>query len=323
MPTATKLRVNVKPVLIAVVAGGLLMTAGILFERKRTPEGATRQAWSASRLLNAARAGSTDAFVYLELARRFRQQNRYAEALNLLQKAARLRPDSAEVYFEMGWIYRQLGRKDDAVEPLRHAVKLDSRFAAARLELGQAYNAIGHRKEAIEEFRHYVDLEPDDDDGYYWLGAVALSAGMTEVGLKSLEKARSLNPHRAVTHLALGNYYLLHVKGKEGLNKALEFYQRAAELDPTTAEPVELIATVYYRQQRYADAAREFEHALRIDPRAAEVYYPLGLSYARIGEKAKSKRCLEIAAIYNAGKEAFVRPGGAVAESAVEQGERK
>jgi tetratricopeptide (TPR) repeat protein len=319
MPTATKWRVNLKPIFIAVVAGGLLMATGIFFERRKLPEGAAMQTWSASRLLRAARAGSTDAFVYLELARRCRQQNRYTDALNYLEKSIKLNPNLAEPHFEMGWIYRQLGRKDDAVAPLLQAVKRNPRFAAARLELGQAYNAIGHRKEALEEFRQYVDLEPEDDDGYYWLGAVALSAGMNDVALKSLEKARALDPNRAVTNVSLGNYYL-H-RGKESYDRALEFYQRAAELDPTHAEPIELIATIYYRQRRYADAAREFERALRIDPRVAEVYYPLALCYERLGEKAKSKRCFEVAAVYAAGKEAFVRPGGAVSDAPVKRGE--
>ncbi len=160
-----------------------------------------------------------------------------------------------------------------------------------------------------------LDLEPDDDFGCYWLGVCAMSGGMFDVAERSLQRARALNPQRAITFIALGNLRLIQKPTEQDLQKALEYYRQAAELDPDNAEPVELIATVYYRQKRYADAVREFERALQIDPTVAEVYYPLGLAYAQIGEKAKSQRCLEIAEVYARGKEAFVRPGGAVAES--------
>jgi len=160
-----------------------------------------------------------------------------------------------------------------------------------------------------------VDLEPDHDYGYYWLGACAMSAGMFDVAERSLQRARALNPQRATTFLVLGNLRLIQNPTPQDLQQAMEYYQHAAALDPTNAEAVELIATVFYRQKRYADAVRAFERALEIDSSRAEVYYPLGLAYAKIGEKEKSQRCLAIAEVYARGKEAFARPGGAAAES--------
>lgn len=303
-----------KQVLLALFAGGLLVAAGVLFERQRSGENSYRR-FSTSELLQRARANSQDALVYLELANRCYLHNQFPDALTYLKKAQRLRPGWAELFYLEGCVLRQLGRKDDAIPPLEHAVKLDPKLAAARFELGLGYNSIGHLKQAIDEFRAYVDLEPDHDYGYYWLGACAMSAGMFDVAERSLQRARALNPQRATTFLVLGNLRLIQNPTAQDLQQAMEYYQRAAEIDPTNAEAFELIATVFYRQKRYADAVKAFEHALEIDPTRAEVYYPLGLAYAKIGEKEKSKKCLAIAEVYTKGKEAFARPGGAAAES--------
>ncbi len=299
---------------LALLAGGLLVTAGVLFERYRLEDIAYRSV-STSKLLEQARNGSTDATLYLELAKRSRAQYRYPDALEYLKKCKELRPDLADAYFEEGCVLRALGRNDDAIGPLKHAAELSPNRPEIPLELAQAYNRTGRLTQAIEAMRRYVDLEPQDDYGYFWLGAYTLSAGMFDVAERSLQKARALNPRRSVTYIALGNLKLRQNPGPKELHQALEIYQRAVELDPNDAEPVQLLATVYYRQQRYAEAAREFERALVIDPSVAEVYYPLGLTYAKMGEKAKSERCLKIADVYQIGKEAFRRPGGAIADS--------
>ncbi|MCS6858974.1 MAG: tetratricopeptide repeat protein [Abditibacteriales bacterium] len=303
-----------KQVLLALLAGGLLVAAGVLFERYRSEENAYRRL-ATSDLLRRARADAQDAVVYWELAQRCYIHNRFTEALTYLKRAQRLRPGWAELFYLEGCVLRQMGRRDEALAPLQRAVKLNPKLAAARFELGLAYNSIGHLKQAIDELRAYVDLEPDDDYGYYWLGSCAMSAGMFDVAERSLQRARALNPQRATTFLVLGNLKLIQNPTARDLEQAMAYYQRAAEIDPTNAEAFALIATVFYRQKRYAEAARAFEHALEIDPTRAEVYYPLGLAYAKIGEKEKSRRCLEIAEIYAKGKEAFARPGGAVAES--------
>lgn len=300
-----------RQLLLALLAGGLLIAAGVLLERNRNDHLGTQ---SYSQLLQSAKRG-TRAHVYLELTRRDIETGRFPDALSYARRAQELDHDNAEAFFFEGHVLRLLGRHDDAITPLKHAVALNRNIPQAYMDLGLAYNKSGHLKQAIEAFREYVDREPEDDFGYFWLGAAALSAGMFDIAERSLRRARALNPDRAVTHIALGNLTLRRNPKENDLERALEYYQRAAFLDPSDAEPVELIATVYYRQHKYADAAREFERALRIDPQVAEVYYPLGLAYAKMGEKAKSQRCLKIAEVYASGKEAFVRPGGAVADT--------
>lgn len=302
-----------KQLLLALFAGGLLLSAGVLFEKNRS--GGRYPATTLSDLFKEEKNGSDDAELYLELARRLVAELRLPDALNYARKAQGLKDQEADAFFLEGHTLWLMGQAEDAIPPLKHAARLKPKLALAHLELGQAYNKTGHLKQAIDEFREYVDLEPEDDVGYYWLGVCAMSAGMFDVAQRSLERAKSLNPQRATTFVALGNLLLLQKPGPDELDRALKHYQSAADLDHTNAEAVELMGTVYYRQKRYGEAAREFERALRIDPTVAEVYYPLGLAYTKLGDRQKAERSLEIARVYAAGKEAFARPGGAVAES--------
>lgn len=217
-------------------------------------------------------------------------------------------------------IIRRLGLKKQwftlivllaVIAMLQVAAKLDPKRARAHLESGLAYRKSGRLKEALEELHRYVDLKPNDDYGFFLLGLTEMSAGDFDLAERSLQRARSLNPQRANTCLALGNLQWIEKPGAKDFDKALAYYQRARALAPQDASPIRMIATVYYRQRRYAEAAREFERVLRLDPTVAEVYYPLSLCYARIGEKAKSERCRILTEVYAVRKEAFSHPAPA------------
>ena len=67
-------------------------------------------------------------------------------------------------------------------------------------------------------------------------------------------------------------------------------FTEALKLRPDFAQAANNLGFVYYRQQRYAEAARWLENTLKIDPSRAVAYLNLGDAYFHAGDKAKAKQ---------------------------------
>ncbi len=63
------------------------------------------------------------------------------------------------------------------------------------------------------------------------------------------------------------------------LDRALEHYQKALQIDPNYAEAINNIGTVYYARKRYRQAIEYYQKALKLAPRSASIYSNLGTAY--------------------------------------------
>lgn len=71
--------------------------------------------------------------------------------------------------------------------------------------------------------------------------------------------------------------------------------ERARGLEPEQASIREALARAYFRSGRHRDAAREFEHAVELDPVNDYAHFGLGLSLLRVGERDGARRHLKLA----------------------------
>jgi Tfp pilus assembly protein PilF len=67
-------------------------------------------------------------------------------------------------------------------------------------------------------------------------------------------------------------------------------FTEALKLRPDFALAANNLGFVYYRQQRYAEAARWLENTVKIDPSRAVAYLNLGDAYFNAGDKAKARQ---------------------------------
>ena len=83
----------------------------------------------------------------------------------------------------------------------------------------------------------------------------------------AISKALELDPKSARAHLArgVGNYYLPESLGG-GPPVAIPDFRKAAELDPSSAEPYLWLGLALRKQHKNAEARQAFEKARRLDP---------------------------------------------------------
>lgn len=231
-------------------------------------------------------------------------------------EAARLRNDEsisplAYEYYLRGIDLYSTSDFPMAIKILEKSIELAPNYALAWANLGRAYtaNASFHfgggeqYGKAQEAFEHSLALQPDQIDARIYMANMSTDTGRVEKAVSLLREALKTNPNHAETHWELG--YAYRFAGM--LNESVAECERARQLDPGVkltssalngylylgrydkfleslpkSDDLALIAfyrgfAEYYKQD-YQQAARDFDHALELDPALFHVQIGKALS---------------------------------------------
>jgi tetratricopeptide (TPR) repeat protein len=117
-------------------------------------------------------------------------------------------------------------------------------------------------------------------------------AAATDDAFRALELysgAIAMRPDSMLAHLKRGRIY----RERGELEAAARDLRRAAQLDPTATQPLELLGDTYLSLNRNDRAADRFQAYLALDDRSAGVWYKLGLALYRNGQTSQATRPLE------------------------------
>jgi len=193
--------------------------------------------------------------------------------------------------------------------------------------IGMSYFGKREYDKAIIEFEKSIELDENHTESYYYLGQCYLQKGIIEYNNKNILKAYSLyrksyemselvilqyekiikeNPGDLNSYLKLG--YIYEVRSIAPFineyDEALEYYSKALELEMSSSSARNTgiyiylntrIGCIYFQKKNHHQAIEYLERAEKMFPsyRAnAEIYYYLGLSYYKIGEKEKARAFL-------------------------------
>ena len=211
-----------------------------------------------------------------------------------------------------------------AAEPLRHALRLapsSERALAAWARTAMAARVPGEAMLALEPLAR---MHPGVTEYSYLLGVAWMQLGDMPAALPPLERARELEPRRALTLIALGlalNQLKRYDESKAALVEALRLApddvealaalaaaeeglgelaaaeahaRRALDLAPRHGEALLALGMVGMRQERYAEARAAFESSLAAAPGSAKAHYQLSLACARLGDRECAAREVEL-----------------------------
>ncbi len=172
-----------------------------------------------------------DPDVLYRIAIAYENEGRYDEAEKYLEKLLKVKPDMANAHYEYGIILFNKGDYEKAAQEFKSAYELDTTKVEALYNWTQALLKLEKFDEAIKLAEKYANLNPDDPNGWFYLGGIYVSKSNPtkedmKNAVKALTKAIELDPNnpmyyevRAVAYSALGE--------KE---KALEDVKKADEL---------------------------------------------------------------------------------------------
>src|SRR6266480_974975 len=117
-----------------------------------------------------------------------------------------------------------------------------------------------------------------------------------ELARQMFERAIELDPHfaAACAGLATAHVYLFSWGGRDpDLQKAHDASTRALELDPELADAHVAAGQSFSMEQRYVEAAAEFEKAIELDPTLFDAYYYYARSCFKAGDLNKALELFE------------------------------
>ncbi|MFP4345034.1 MAG: tetratricopeptide repeat protein [Anaerolineales bacterium] len=191
----------------------------------------------------------------------------YRVAVEALQALTEQEPENAEAYFLLGLSNFNLGNFSDARAAFERTLELDSgRAGAVHHNLGALAYQMGDLEEAVSQFQAALELEPEDPDTHYQLGATYLQLALPPTGGP---------PDSTLLAQAEGEF------------------NRALELAPGKAEALVGLGNVYLQQGNFEEAIEALEQALEKNPEMPEALFALGGAYLQTGQISEARDALQ------------------------------
>jgi arylsulfatase A-like enzyme/Tfp pilus assembly protein PilF len=135
------------------------------------------------------------------------RERKYALAIPALHKAIELQPDSGVAHYEMGLALFETGDWKTSAGHFEIVVARTPKFADARFSLGAVYARIDKVPQALDELRAALDLEPRHYRANLLAGRILTLQGKGSAGLPHLERAAEVQPDSAEAHAFLAEAY--------------------------------------------------------------------------------------------------------------------
>lgn len=176
----------------------------------------------------------------------------------LFARAVALNPQSGSAHAAAGEAYLLGGNSEKAIAEFRQAAGIDPKSGSTRLQLAQALFASDKNEEALAEIDKALAGDPNLGDAHHSRGMVLRALDRQEDAREAFKKALDLGVSSEQRQNALLNLGLIEVKLTRD-TEALRYFQLALERDPKFYLARKNLAFILARQEKWAEAKREFE----------------------------------------------------------------
>ncbi|MDQ2841481.1 MAG: tetratricopeptide repeat protein [Acidobacteriota bacterium] len=154
-------------------------------------------------------------------------------------------------------------------------------FGRNYLSLGSLYFQRGYFDQAEASFRLALREDGASAEAYYGLGSAYLKKSNIAEARAAFEQAVKLNSSYPDTKPNAWNNLGLIATQEGRTDAAIDFFQRALELNPDYVIALENLGSAYRQQKRWDEAQRALQHALEVAPDDPEANYSLGMVLAQ------------------------------------------
>lgn len=171
---------------------------------------------------------TTSASEYRELGLRYRQQERFPEAIAALEKSVELDPESTSSRVVLGWTQHLAGQESAAAESLRQAIYQDWLHVPALNAMGIVCLVSGNLDDAVAVHSWALMLQPDNEVAYYNLSLAYHRLQKYDWAIATARQAAVLEPNNP--HPLVAQAIAQWDNGQQP--QAQQVYRQAINLDP-------------------------------------------------------------------------------------------
>lgn len=203
----------------------------------------------------------------LQQAQVAKDAGQFQQAEQLLRQVITQEPGNGLAYRDLCEVLDDLQQAQAAVVACRQAVKLAPQNARAWFFLGYVEQ---EPELKIAAFQKAIALDPKSAIPYNELGNALRGQKKLDEAIAAYQKAIALDPKSAVTYYNLGSA----LRGQNKLDEAIAAFRKALSLpDNTSGTPTahtlahNNLGLLLQDQGKREEAKREFEAAIKIDPK--------------------------------------------------------
>ena len=197
-----------------------------------------------------------------------------AEAEKFFRQVIQLAPQLADGYLDLGLAQLKQGKLAEAVGSLQTALQRNPKAPGASMFLGIANFQMNHLDQARAALQQEIDLNPQNSEALMWLGITELAAGSPEKAVGPLDKAAELSPK---------DINILDYRGRAHLLVSKDSYARMYAEEPNSWRVHRLSAQIFSESNQHKEAIREYQAAIKLAPKQADLYEELGDEYRKDG----------------------------------------
>jgi len=257
-----------------------LLSATILLQQRRVDDAVTE----INRVLE---ADAGNAFAHNLLGSAYMAKGMYDEGMKELTRATELDPKIIEAHLKKGMFFLSRGKVLEAETELGTAVRVAPDVLNSRLILSAYYLRRGNHAKALSVTREGLTGGKKDAPLYNNLARIQFAERKPEEGLKSLEKAKAVDPAFLASYFNLAAYY-----GASGAyDRALGEYSAVLRMDPRNIRAMLGSAALLQLKGKEGDALALYEKATGTKEPAA--YLALAGYHARKKQNGKALSVLD------------------------------
>ncbi len=241
-------------------------------------------------------AAPESAYYQFLLARHAESEGDIDGAIEAYHRAAELDPKSADIPADLAALFVRLNRPREAIEAGEAALAIDPAQRDAHRVLGLAYAAQGQGAgssgrpqllKAIDHLERAQSGTAQDPSIDRALARLYLKTDQPDKAIARLTDAVTSDPEDSEGVYLLVQAYSATGRGRE----ALPLVEKLAETDP---QYYRVLAELYERDQRWADAATAYGKASANNPRSQELRMRWATALLNSPDEASAKRATEI-----------------------------
>jgi len=155
---------------------------------------------------------------------------------------------------------------------------------------------------AIKMFKKALEIDPNYSLAYIGLGRTYLrkylwylqrDRALVDSAQYFIETAEKIDPISGEVHIAIGDLY--RQKGPEMLDKAIQEYKKAIQLNPTNLDALRSLSRILWLTKQYDESKRWSEQILKIHPVDPDAYIEIGFANWLQGFSQHASECFDTA----------------------------
>lgn len=202
-------------------------------------------------------------------------------------------PNNPALYGDLAQLQIQMKDYNGAQASAQKALQINKEYAPAVQMYSEAELALGNSDAALGAWQSWLSTHPNDARAETLAGSIEETKGDINKAMDFYKKALQIDPQQAI---AANNLAFLMVENGGNSDVALSYAQTARAAMPQSSSTADTLAWVYYHKGTFSLARDLLQDAVKQDPQNASMHYHLGLTLGKLGDKSGATTELKKAA---------------------------